>query len=371
MTLTIFVSMKESFADILARMERARERKVSEKIPGWEDKEIPCSLALEQCSSAATAQYKARFVHGKVADLTGGLGVDSLAFSEAADAVWYNEMKSELYETAGRNFARFGTVNMFLNNYTVSTESGDWLEALGQFGPDVIYLDPARRNAAGKKVFRVEDCSPDVVRLLPALLETAPEVMVKLSPMADIAMVTAGFGGHLEELHIVGSAGECKELLCRLGRGIVREPRITATDLTDEFSFTPSEEAECPARLATEPSDWLYEPGPVLMKTGAFKLISKRFNVSKLEASTQLYFSPTAGIPLGKCRKVKEIVPLCKESIRELRHRYPEADVSARDIPISSDELRTRLGVSPSGECHIYGCRFRGEKVLIVSGKAI
>ena len=53
--------MKRSFADILAGLDGERARKVARKLPEWAaaGAEIPSALSLEQCSSAATARYKA------------------------------------------------------------------------------------------------------------------------------------------------------------------------------------------------------------------------------------------------------------------------------------------------------------------------
>ena len=53
--------MKRSFADILQGLDSDRAQKVARKLPAWSaaGAEIPSALALEQCSSAATARYKA------------------------------------------------------------------------------------------------------------------------------------------------------------------------------------------------------------------------------------------------------------------------------------------------------------------------
>ena len=53
--------MKRSFADILQGLDSDRAQKVARKLPAWSaaGAEIPSALALEQCSSTATAGYKA------------------------------------------------------------------------------------------------------------------------------------------------------------------------------------------------------------------------------------------------------------------------------------------------------------------------
>ena len=57
----IFVLMKRSFADILQGLDSDRAAKLARKLPEWAavGAEIPTALSLEQCSSSATASYKA------------------------------------------------------------------------------------------------------------------------------------------------------------------------------------------------------------------------------------------------------------------------------------------------------------------------
>lgn len=364
--------MKESFADILRKVELRQEKKIASKIPAWsaEGISIPGSLALEQCSSGATASWKARFAHGRVADLTGGLGVDSHAFSKVAERVWYNERNPELAEAALHNFSLLGADNIEVHCHDIVAGEPDWEKDLRAFGPDFIYLDPARRDSAGRKVFLLEDCSPDVLTLLPTLFDIAPEIMVKLSPMADISMVASRLGPNLVEIQAVGHEGECKELLCILRKGFSDEWKITATDLSDSFSFFPSEEAGCAASYADKPLDYLYEPGAALMKAGAYKLISNRFGLSKLDRDTQLYFSTSPDLPLGKVHKVREILKFDKSAIKTVSAKWPEADITVRNFPSGAEALRSRLKVRPGGNFHIYACTFRGEKVLVVCEKS-
>lgn len=87
-------------------------KKLRTKLPEWyEIPEIiyPDRLSSEQSSSSAAAKYKASVASriangGRIADLTGGLGADSLAFSRVASQVMYNEMEPRRAEAARHNF---------------------------------------------------------------------------------------------------------------------------------------------------------------------------------------------------------------------------------------------------------------------------
>ena len=92
-------------------------KKLRRKVPEWysrTDLVYPSTLCAEQCSSSDTARYKAsvaRRIAGlsggtgcRIADLTGGLGVDSRAFSDCFDEVLYNERDPALASAAEHNF---------------------------------------------------------------------------------------------------------------------------------------------------------------------------------------------------------------------------------------------------------------------------
>ena len=203
-------------------------RKLKTKVPEWyaiPSLVYPSRLSGEQCSSSETARYKAMLAARvrregtpsllRVADLTGGMGVDAWAFSSVAEAVLYNEMQEGLAEVTRLNFRELGVENVRFSGRKV--EVGNVRDVLDGFEADVIYLDPARRGEDGRKVFLIEECQPDVVGLLPELFEAGRFVMVKLSPMADITMACKRLE-HVREVHVVAAGGECKELLFVMDR---------------------------------------------------------------------------------------------------------------------------------------------------------
>ena len=51
---------------------------------------------------------------------------------------------------------------------------------------DLIYLDPARRDNHNRKVFLLEDLSPNIIEIQEQLSDISPEILIKLSPLIDI-----------------------------------------------------------------------------------------------------------------------------------------------------------------------------------------
>lgn len=376
----------------------AVRKKLKDKVPQWFAEPslvYPKPLAGEQCSSSATAFYKASLLQElaasaakgclRVADLTGGLGVDAWAFSQVATEVLYNEMDADLADAARHNFAALGRSNIRVSCAEITADS---LSAvLGNFAPDVIFLDPARRSASGQKVFRLADCSPDLIALKDSLLRLCPTVLVKVSPMADIAQLGRELGDCLQAVHVVAVGDECKELLLLLqrpgdpvrlavhiGRYAVQLPAAwSGSRMLREAFFQVLCDEEHPAGgqrearyLADEAelkaARWLFVPGPALTKAGAFNLPCRQFGLVKLGRSTHLYVPsgdvfPAGLLSWGKSYRICSVLPLDKAGIREAATRWPKADVTARNLPLDSEGLRKRLGIKTGGAIHLFGFR--------------
>ena len=343
-------------------------RKLKSKVPEWyavPSLVYPSRLSGEQCSSSETARYKAAVAlshagrSGKavrVADLTGGMGVDSWAFAQVAGEVLYNEMQEGLAQATELNFRELGVENVRFSCKKV--EMGTMEEILDGFEPDVIFLDPARRAEDGRKVFLIEECQPDVLGLLPELFAASRYVLLKLSPMADITMACKRLGEHVRDVHVVAAGGECKELLFLLDRewegtcsmfvvedGAVMEiPGLARNDV--EYGI---------------PSigDVLFEPGKAQAKAGAFALPC-RYGLTKLGVHTHLYTGeavPEGLEPFGKWFEVVEVLPLNNRTMKEAGKRWPQAEVTARNVPMTSDLLRKKLGCASGGDIHLFGVR--------------
>lgn len=343
-------------------------RKLRGKVPEWyavPSLQYPFRISGEQCSSSETAFYKASVAAAAVgsdvrplsaADLTGGLGVDTWAFARVFDRVLYNEMRPELADAASKNFATLGLSNVQVSSREL--QPGNLADILGPFQPSLIFLDPARRASDGRKVFRLEDCQPDVLQLLPELLAACPHVLLKLSPMADITLVCKQLGS-VKEVHVVAADGECKELLLLLERDWTGPYQLTIFENGHKIVIPHGREGD--VTLPPVGTDligtYLFEPGKALLKAGAFDLPCE-YGLQKLGKHTHLYVGEEIPEELklfGKCFKMLEAVALDKRSLRDLGKRFPQAEVTARNIPLTSDQLRARLGVKSGGSVHIFG----------------
>ncbi len=174
-------------------------------------------LSFEQASSEESASLK-HYAGHTCLDLTCGLGVDALHFSNHFDQVVTVEQSPELCEIARINFERLQARNIRIQSATAEQFVADLISGQESIGPiDLIYIDPARRDSQGKKVWLLEDCSPDVKRLLPSLLQLSPLVVIKASPLFDIDEAFRLLGEECS-VEIISVHGECKEVLMEIHR---------------------------------------------------------------------------------------------------------------------------------------------------------
>lgn len=346
------------------------KERTAEKLPTFAaipDFWYPVRLSCEQCSSELAARYKASLVSGDtMADLTGGYGVDTYFLSENFPHTDYVEQNAELCRIATHNFA-----NKPIAIHNTSAE--EFLTSAGQY--DLIFLDPARRDSHGGKVFRLEDCTPNVVDLLPTLLAHSKRVLLKLSPMLDLTQAITSLSQATWDIYVVAIKNEVKELLLvSNGSG-----KITAIDLDKKdqaFTFTREEESYSEAVLQAqlkcngltdgiivppvgkEAGLYLYEPSAAILKAGAYKLIAKRFHLLKLDANTHLYASDTF-IPNFPGR-----VWQIKFEIKNHKFEIKNANVLVRNYPLSPEALKKKLHLRDGGTAFVIGCRVAGKPTL-------
>ncbi|MGV3540944.1 MAG: THUMP-like domain-containing protein [Rufibacter sp.] len=340
----------------LAQQIQARQ-KAKAKIPTWAanlDLVFPANLSVEQSSSELTAAYKASLLSGEtLADLTGGFGVDAFYFAQRFKRVMYVERQAELAQLVAYNHRQLAVQNVQVQNL----EAEEFLDSLAE-QLDVIYLDPARRGQSQERVHLLQDCEPDVLGLLPLLLQKAKHVLLKTAPMLDIDLALKELAG-VSRVWVVTVQNEVKEVLYLMKANATAEPVLTAVNLRpgqdpQEITFTKAEEEQAAAVYALEPLRYLYEPNTALLKAGAFKWLSQQYRVQKLHRNSHLYTS------LEHCSsfpgRIFEIVASPKANAKELHHLLPtrKANITARNYPLTVAQLRDKLKLKEGGEDYLF-----------------
>ncbi|MBD5225252.1 MAG: hypothetical protein HDS68_04705 [Bacteroidales bacterium] len=340
-------------------------------------------LSVEQASSAVIAK-----LHGKIAkaittnvtsflDMTCGLGIDFRAISEGlgnncrSTAV---ELNPDLAYAANYNFRNINHIRIIEEN------SIHFLENSTEHF-DLIFIDPARRDSAGGRLYNIRDCQPDVISLIPIFREKASHVMVKLSPMLDVSRTLADLP--CSTLHVIDDGKECREILAVMD---FSEKGLSGTDIdnvpvtihsgehTTPFTFCRNMERRATPKFLTgipTANQWIFEPSPAAMKAAPFSLLCMKYDLYKLHQNTHIYVAdtPTEGLP-GKWYRINEVIPFSSSNIRHIAREKIKADVAVRNFPLKAEELSHRIGATPGGDMRIIGVTCNdNSRILIMLDK--
>lgn len=375
-----------SFAlDQIEGWQRART-----KLPEWASKEgiiFPPHISMEQCSSERTAKYKSGIWHssGTLIDLTGGFGVDFSYMAKGFSKAVYVEQQSHLCDIAKHNFELLGLQHAEVVNADgveylhslplISNASRTHLEGESKEKSNfslcrdkrcldetqqhleenvVIYLDPARRDVHGAKVYGIEDCTPNVLELQEELLKKASVVMIKLSPMLDLHAAIRALP--VSEVYIVSVGNECKELLLVLRKEGNNAVRVVCVNDEASFEYSYGEQVDyCVSEVDLQPSAYLYEPNASIMKAGCFDVLASRFPVKALSRNSHLFISSgeIADFP-GRKFKIQAISSMNKKELKRALAGVSQANIAVRNFPLSVAELRKRLKLKDGGDTYIF-----------------
>ena len=363
-----------------------------EKIPAWAENEhilYPAHLSLEQCSSQATAQYKAEIITnllhteqehpaqnstpasaGTFTDLTGGFGIDCAYLSSRFGHATYVERQETLCQIAAHNFPVLG-----LNHISVC--HADSVRHLQEMEPvDCIFIDPARRDGHGGKTVAIGDCEPDIAALEELLLRKARHVLVKLSPMLDLTLALNDLK-HVHQAHIVSVGNECKELLLVLDRGSHDAVRVICVNDGDVFGYVHDMKTGAdsdgvvlasagekgsqggsaePSHAAQEQPRYLYEPNASLMKGGCFALLEDHYGMRQIGPNSHLLISgtPAPQFP-GRGFVIETIAGMGKKELKRALAGVDRANIAVRNFPLTAVQLRRKLKLADGGDVYLFG----------------
>ena len=323
---------------------------------------FPPTINLEQSSSEATAQYKTQGLHGeRFLDLTCGFGIDAFFLSEKFKEVTLVEQNKELLSKVEHNWQVLGRKATFING---SAEA--FLKATTTHY-NLIYLDPARRDALKQKKFLLEDLSPNILELQSVLLQKADKVLTKLSPMIDISYLLHTLP-KITHIHLIALRNEVKEVLVvqEAKTEIETQVQIYCINLeTEEPTLQFTEAAlHTPQVVYSKPKKYLYIPNNALLKSGAFNYIAQYFEVKKLDINTHLYTSVQLKKPFAG--RVLEVTPINPKELK----KGSKYCILSKNYPLSVEEIKKKYRIVEGGNKYLIFTR-SVEGLVVLSGKVI
>ena len=297
--------------------------------------------AFEQSSSLESAERK-QVAGGSLLDLSCGLGVDVIAAAQRFGRVVAIERDEVLAEVVRYNLSLLG-----ITNVEVVTASSEDFVATTMEHFDWVFIDPDRRSAEGKKMVRMEDCSPNVLDMMPRLRSIATRVAIKLSPLFDVDEAFRLFDD--AEVEVVSMGGECKEL--NIYTGAERQALRIAVIGEGEWLFAAEDMAQRPTTESFEPDAWHYLVVPdVAVQKG-------RVAVAALGEGVAIWSNNGYGFAAERPEmnlpaKIFEIERIDRYRPKELKREFKGVGVEIlkRDTQLSVDAVRKATGMRAGAE---------------------
>ena len=341
------------------------KQKSEKKLPTWfasQNIYYPAKISIEQTSSEITANYKSNLLLGNsIIDITGGFGVDCLAFSKNFKEVIHCEINNDLSEIVAHNYKELGISNI----QTIATDGLEYLKNTSQKF-DCIYIDPSRRSNIKGKVFLLKDCLPNVPENLDFLFEKSDTILIKNSPILDITS-TINELKFVKEIHIVAVNNEVKELLFLLKKDFEDLVKVktfnSLKNRKQSFSFYLKSDIDFEYSL---PQKYLYEPNAAILKSGGFNEVASQLKTYKLHQHSHLYTSDELieDFP-GRIFEIISVFPYNKKKIKR-GITVDKANITTRNFPKTVAQIRKETKLKDGGDTFLFfSTNLKNELIVI------
>lgn len=312
--------------------------------------------SAQQASHPLVSAYRAaRIPTGRIDDVCCGTGADALSLAR-------HDSRNRLYgidhDPVRIAIAAYNANAIGLEN--VAFAVADAHEFRPQAAGTVFY-DPARRDEQGRRIHDVERYIPPL-----SLIQgwDVPRVVVKLSPGVDIAQLTPYRG----ELEFISVSGDLKEAV--LWRNADADDlRTTATLLIGDTVHRWLPDADDAPPVTAEPSGWLVEPDPALIRAGLVVPAARAFDGHLLD-ETIAYFT-TESRPDSPWVRGWEILDWMPFNLKKLRAHLRERNIGTvtvkkRGSPLTPEALNAQLKLKGDESRTLVLTRYAGKPIVMI-----
>lgn len=317
--------------------------------------------ALQQASDPFIRQYRARKLADsdldniRVLDVCCGIGTDSIAFARAGMIVHGIDLNPTRIAIARHNAEALGLDIAFSVDDVTQGIPTDY---------DIIFYDPARRDAQGRRIYDVEGYLPPL-----SLIKTwsAAQIIVKLSPGVDLNQLTDYHG----TVEFISVNGDLKEALLRTptAETYAFATHITADGIQHWLPERDNGLVVHPTVSLAEPAGWLCEPDPAILRATLVEDVVHTHNGHMLDE--QIAYFCTAQRPDSVWIRAWKIRAWLPFNLKKLRARLRQMDlgtltVKKRGSPITPEDLIRKLKLKGTQSATVVLTRFQDQPIAII-----
>lgn len=334
------------------------------------------SLAIEQCSSEATALYKKEIMNGeRLFDCTGGLGIDTLLMSDVFKKIWYCDINPVLADLIDINSAKLNILN-------IKSHAGDSIEYLSQFPNchfDWIYIDPSRRDST-RRYIKFEECKPDIIANTELFFQKSQRICIKAAPAFDLTEAEKKLTG-LYESQIISVNGECREILFLLSVNKKEDSHHTIksvllkTDGTILSQYQKISGTHYQRECAKTPMQYFYEPDSAILKAQLSNTVAEQYAMKFINTSIDYLTSENIikEFP-GRVFKIIDWMPWQRKQVLLYlkQHNITYGNIARRDFPLAPEGIRHMLKLRDGGIHYLFFTRnLKGMPICIICKKTV
>lgn len=288
--------------------------------------------ALQQATATRVAEHRAERVAGRtVHDVTCSIGADLAVLARRTRLALGSDLDPVRLAMARHNLAA--------SDVPASLVRADALRPVTR--DSVVFADPARRDADGRRRWRAADLAPPLDELV--AVYSGRDLAVKCAPGLDFAAV-----GWADEVEIVSLDRQVREAALWTGSlattGVGRRATVLSSAGAD-WSLTDAESDECPQRTVGE---WIIDPDGAVVRAGLVRHYAARHGLGQLDPWIA-YLTGDTPPPGVRAFRVIEWGRYSEKSLRAVlrRHEVGRLEILVRGLDIDPDALRRKL--KPTG----------------------
>jgi len=345
---------------VAALLTQSRLRaKARGKLGDFADGMLFTPAGLEQATRLTVAAHHAQRYRAAglthVADLTCGIGADTMAFAGIGLSVRAADIDEVTAAVATVNVRHFPEVTVaHTDALTLSLD-----------GVDGVWADPARRRRSGSRVFDPAAFSPALDQVL-ALRERVPALGLKLGP--GLAHRTVPGDAHAQWVSV---DGDVVEVGLWFGPLAPEGPGRAALVLTGDRAHTVAAGPDGPPHATTGPvGAYLYEPDGAVIRAGLVGQVAADIGGRLIDPTiAYLTCDHRASTAVATGFRVLDDLPFGVKTLRTyLRQRdVGRLEIKKRGTAVTPESLRAQLGLRGSAAATVVLTRVAGaQRVLVV-----
>lgn len=311
------------------------------------------SEGLEQATRLSIAAHHAEYLRAcgssHVVDLGCGIGADSLAFAALGLRVTSIERDPTTAQFARENLAAFPEAEVLIADGRDLT--------LPDISADALWMDPARRDATGKRLKNPEDWAPpfsvalEIARDFPAAgIKVAPGIAHDACPSDSHVQWISDDGDVIEAVVWLGNAAPTPGTSAL----VMKEGRTYSFEAMDD-SATPSshDTYDVPWNLRhddvvpRELGPFVYEPDPAIIRSGGIARLCTEFDLAPISGRIAYLSGDRVESPFLTAFEILEVLPIEPKAIKRALARLgiTRVEIKKRGTDQDPEAFRAKLGL--------------------------